>query len=132
MPPVESSAYGTPVTEFFLYKKGWYEHDGKPDLHLGGWSKHAFKGHCFVCELKNIRTCMHSTTPRLWAVPPWHCHHVPHKTKTDIVLYSCKTKQAGHAGTTLLKFKYIFMHKEKEKSKCFVYGGLCSRVDARL
>ena len=55
MPPVESSAYGTPVTEFFLYKKGWYEHDGKPDLHLGGWSKHAFKGHCFVCELKNIK-----------------------------------------------------------------------------
>jgi hypothetical protein len=36
MPPVESSAYGTPVTEFVLYKKGWYEHDGKPDLHLGG------------------------------------------------------------------------------------------------
>ena len=101
-------------------QKGWYEHDGKPDLHLGGWSKHAFKGHCFVCELKNIRTCMHSTTPRLWAVPPWHCHHVPHKTKTDIVLYSCKTKQAGHAGTTLLRFSLNFRAaRERKKSKCF-------------
>ena len=58
---------------------------------------------------------MHSTTPRLWAVPPWHCHHVPHKTKTDIVLYSCKTKQAGHAGTTLLIFVFVFMQQGKRK-----------------
>jgi hypothetical protein len=69
---------------------------------------------------------MHSTTPRLWAVPPWHCHHVPHKTKTDIVLYSCKTKQAGHAGTTLLIFVFVFVQQGKGKKASIFFMEACA------
>ena len=131
MPPVESTAYGSRSLNSSVQTKGGTNTNGKPDLHQGGWSKHAFQRTLlFVCELKSIRTCMHSTTPRLWAVPPWHCHHVPHKTKTDIVSYSYKTKQAGHAGTTLLIFVFVFVQQGKGKKKqvFFIKFSLCGYI----
>jgi hypothetical protein len=99
MPPVESSASGTPVTEFCCTLKGG-ANATENLICIKGWSKHASqkdidenskaKPTCFilVCKLNHIikNCCMHSTTPRLWQFRRAHCHHAPLIKKNKIMI----------------------------------------------
>ena len=65
---------------------------------------------------------MHSTTPRLWAVPPWRGHHARFKktitcTKSQwfIIFVHEKTKVSGHASTTQINFCFVFMQQGRRK-----------------
>jgi hypothetical protein len=139
MPPLESSAYGKLVTEFFCTTKGG---TNTTENLICIWG---------VVETCNQRQYMNTTKLNLlvvlclcaslitsklvacfqpWAVLPWHCQHAPRKKKTNNETYNhmvchyvkhccvllVKTKNnGGHAGTTQKYFGFAFMQQGKGK-----------------
>ena len=114
----------------YYVQKRWYEHSGNTWTASGGvveaCNSKKTKPLCFslssVCKTWSHKTCcMHSTTPRLWAVPPWHGHHARFFFKQQLVqnhngisLCAWTTKVSGHASTTQKKFSFVFVQQGRK------------------
>ena len=91
MPPLESSAYGKLVTEFFCTAKGGTNTTENLICIWGGGQNMQSKAIDENNKTKPTRfyfvLCASLITYKLvacfqpWAVPRWHCHHAPRKNK---------------------------------------------------
>ena len=89
MPPVESTAYGSRSLNSSVQKRVVRTRTESLTCIRGGGRSMRSKDIALCASLRISRSCMHSTTPRLWAVPPWHCHHAPSKDTKPIASIVC-------------------------------------------